>query len=210
MKLIGKLPSPFVRKTLVVLVEKALPFEMVVDGPSQPGNRIIEFSPLGKIPILVTDDGRRMIDSRVIVEYVDMLSEAMPMLPAPGAERIAVKRWEALADGICDAAVSIVAEGRRPASERSPAWIDKQRGKVERSIAVMARELDGRTSLHGSGPTLADFASAVALSYVEYRLPEVEWRGKFPDLSAFERRFAARPSFVRTANAPDRAGLDPA
>lgn len=211
MELIGRLPSPFFRKACIVLIEKRIPHTIMVDGPSQPNNRICEFSPLGKIPILVTDDGTRLFDSRVIVEFLDMGSKEMPLLPPPGPDRIAVKRLEALADGICDAAVAIVAEERnRPPHERSAAFVKNQLGKIERSVAVLARELGAREWLHGEGPTLADFVSAVALSYISYRLPPLSWRPEFPRLAAFEERFAARPSFARTANAPDRIAPDPA
>jgi glutathione S-transferase len=209
MKLIGRLPSPFVRKACVVLIEKALAFDIDADGPSQPNNRITEYSPLGKIPILMTEAGEMLFDSRVIVEYVDMLSPGRPLLPPPGPDRIAVKKWEALADGICDAAVAIVAEGRRPENERSPAWIDKQRAKIERSVPVLAGELGERKLLHGDELTLADLAAGVALSYVDYRLPEIDWRPQFPGLVAHVAQLTARPSFARTANSPNRISPDP-
>jgi glutathione S-transferase len=207
MKLIGRLPSPFVRKVSVVLLEKAVPFEVDPDGPSQPNNRICEYSPLGKIPILLTQS-EFLYDSRVIVEYVDTQSSRLPLLPPPGPERIAVKKWEALADGICDAAVAIVAEGRRPENERSPAWVEKQKGKIERSIKVLASELSERKHLHGALLTLADLVTGVALSYVDYRVPEVDWRQQFPRLAAYASELTARPSFVRTANSPDRIAAD--
>ena len=102
-----------------------------------------------------------------------------------------------------------MAERRRPENERSPAWVDKQRGKIERSIAVLAGELDERKLLHGFELTLADLAVGVALSYVDYRLPEIDWRSKFPGLVAYVAQLTGRPAFVRTANSPNRILPDP-
>src|SRR4051812_19840802 len=110
MKLIGTLSSPFVRKVRVILSYKNIHCEMVVDAPSQPGSRVTESNPLGKIPVLITDDGLPVYDSTVIAEYLDTIAPTPPLLPPVGLERIAVKRWESLADGLLDAAVAIVTE----------------------------------------------------------------------------------------------------
>src|SRR5262245_53502551 len=101
-KLIGSTSSPFVRKVRVVLAEKRIDYDFVVDPPSEPASRVPEFNPLGKVPVLVTDDGTRLFDSTVIVEYLDSVSPVTRLIPEPVRQRINVRRWEALADGIMD------------------------------------------------------------------------------------------------------------
>lgn len=121
MELIGSLSSPFVRKVRIVLTLKNLAFDMTVDSPSQPGSRVALFNPLGKIPVLRTDAGEAIYDSSVIVDYLEAIAPNPPLLPMAPLERVAVKRCEALADGLLDAAVAIVTERRREANEQSPA-----------------------------------------------------------------------------------------
>src|SRR5215813_8142366 len=102
MKLIGSYASPFVRKARIVLAEKRIEYDFVVDNPNDPGSRVSEFNPLGKVPVLVTDDGATIYDSSVIVEYLDAISPVGRLIPEPGRQRVQVKRWEALADGLLD------------------------------------------------------------------------------------------------------------
>ncbi len=141
MKLLGSVTSPFVRKVRVVLLEKRIDFEFVSDCMTGSPPPIEQFNPLGKIPALVLDDGVCLFDSQVITEYLDAISPVGHLIPEPTRERALVKRWEALSDGILDAGVAIVLELRRPENERSAAWMEKQRGKLERGLAQMSREL---------------------------------------------------------------------
>lgn len=121
MKLIGSLSSPFARKVRVVLAEKRIAYEFVIDAPSDPATRVPEFNPLGKIPVLVTEDGGKLFDSPVIVEYLDSISPVGRLIPEPIRQRVQVRRWEALADGMMDAAVLLVQEGRRSKELQSEA-----------------------------------------------------------------------------------------
>ncbi|MDE2353944.1 MAG: glutathione S-transferase N-terminal domain-containing protein, partial [Betaproteobacteria bacterium] len=132
MKLLGSVTSPFARKVRVVLLEKHIDFDFVSDCMTGSPPPIEQYNPLGKIPALVLDDGVCLFDSQVITEYLDAISPVAHLIPEPTRERALVKRWEALADGILDAGVAIVLELRRPENERSPAWLDKQRGKMDR------------------------------------------------------------------------------
>ena len=202
--LAGLLPSPFVRKVCVVLAEKNVDYRMFVQGASWPDTRIPEFNPLGKIPVLIVDDKRTLFDSRVIVEYIDGIAPAPRLIPDDFDARIDVRRWEALADGACDAAVAIVAENRRVESERSATFIAKQAGKVERAIAEMARSLGDRDHCVGDSLTLADIAGGVALAYIDYRMVEIPWRSQYPALARFADAMHERPSFQRTRNDPSR------
>src|SRR3954467_6788201 len=137
MKLIGSPGSPDVRKVPVVLAEKKIDYESSINRPSNPDSRVAEFNPLGKIPVLVRDDGRTVYDSVVIVEYLEGLVAEPRLIPAAFEERIEVKRWEALGDGIADATVLVSHDLREPEAQRKPAaWYAKQRMKIQRGLAT--------------------------------------------------------------------------
>ena len=115
MKLLGSLTSPYVRKARVVLVEKRIEYTFELDDPWDEKSRVADANPLGKVPVLVLDDDSTLFDSRVIVEFLDSVSPISRLIPSNNREKIEVKRWEALADGVLDAAVAVVLERRRPA-----------------------------------------------------------------------------------------------
>src|ERR1700757_1136627 len=123
MKLIGSLTSPYVRKVRVVLAEKKLDYNFVLEDVWS-SDAILSSNPLGKVPVLVMEGGEAVFDSRVIVEYVDTLSPVGRLIPQSGRERVEVRCWEALADGMLDAAVLIRLEGVvREAEQRSESWV---------------------------------------------------------------------------------------
>ena len=144
LKLIAAKTSPYVRKVRIALAEKKIEYQMLEVSPGEPGNPVHNWSPLGKVPVLVLDDGTRLFDSRVIVEYIDTVSPVSRLIPEPNRQRIEVKRWEALADGICDATQAIVIESRRPAKQQSKDWIERQQRKVGEAVAELSRELEER------------------------------------------------------------------
>src|SRR5258705_2034101 len=113
MKLIAGPTSPYSRKVRVVLAEKRIEYEFVIDGPGDPGSKVSNYNPLGKIPVLVLDDDTTLFDSRVIVEYLDNASPVGRLIPDDTRHRIQVRRWEALADGCTDAVVAVTYEKRR-------------------------------------------------------------------------------------------------
>ena len=201
MRLLGA-SGPYVRKVRIALAEKRLAFELVEQSPYVADSPIAELNPLGKMPVLVTDDGTALYDSRVIVEYVDTLSPVNRLLPDAGMPRVAIKRWEALADGVCDALVALVTERKRPATPEGDAWIGRQREKIERGVGEIARELGTKPWCGGERFSLADIATGCALFHLDLRLPDFLWRARHPDLAALAARLAARPSFVETAPAP--------
>jgi glutathione S-transferase len=141
LKLIASPTSPYARKARIVLAEKKIEYQMIETSAWEPGNPAHAYNPLGKLPVLILDDGTHLYDSRVIVEYIDLVSPVSRLIPEPARQRIAVKKWEALADGVCDAASAIVLERRRPAREQSDAWIERQRRKIDEGVAELAREL---------------------------------------------------------------------
>ena len=199
MKLFGTPGSPYVRKVRVVLAEKHMTYDYVIDRPSLPESRVPEFNPLGKIPVLVCDDGRAVYDSAVIVEFLDGLVAEPRLIPAAFNDRIEVRRWEALGDGIADAAVAISHNLRKPEAEREPAaWYDRQRQKIERALAVMEKDLGDRAFCYGTGFTLADIAAGFAVGYLDQVLPQMDWRKSAPNLKRHTERMAARASFSST------------
>lgn len=194
MKLIGTTTSPFVRKVRIVLAEKKIEAEFQIDSPWTPDTHVPDVNPLGKIPVLILDDGSPMFDSRVIVEYLDNVTPNNKLMPAPNRERMEVKRWEALADGVCEAGVAAFLEGKRPKNEKSPAWIKRQREKITRSLDFMAGELGEGTWCMGTHFSLAD----VALGYLDFRFPDIDWRVAHSGLARVYEKLMQRPSFAET------------
>lgn len=198
MKLIGSHTSPFTRKVRVVLAEKKIEAEFVIESPHTPDSKVPDFNPLGKIPVLVLDDDSTLFDSRVIVDYLDNMTPNNKLLPGPNRERIEVRRWEALADGCCDAAVLVVMENKRPAKERSKAWIDRQMGKVARSVDFIAAELGEKSWCMGTHFSLADIVVGCALGYLDFRFAEIDWRTRHANLARLYEKLMQRPSFAET------------
>ena len=142
MKLIGSAASPYVRKVRVVLAEKRLDYQFVIEDVWSADTTIAHSNPLGKVPCLIMEGGEAMFDSRVIVEYIDTLSPVGKLIPQQSRERAEVKTWEALADGVMDAGVLWRLEATwsgRADAERSAAWIERQRAKVQAGVAAMAK-----------------------------------------------------------------------
>jgi glutathione S-transferase len=202
MKLIGAVTSPYVRKARIVMAEKKLEFQFVTEDVWSAETRIMESNPLGKVPCLVMEGGEAVFDSRVIVEYLDALSPVGRLIPASGRERVEVKTWEALADGLLDASILARLEATWPgrtSEQRSQAWIDRQMGKITASLAAMSRGLGEKPFCHGNSLTLADVAVGCALGYLDFRFPDVQWREPYPNLARLYEKLAQRQSFVDTA-----------
>lgn len=198
MKLIGSLTSPFVRKVRLVAAEKFIEYQLVVDVPWEADTRVPDFNPLGKVPVWVLEDGKTLFDSRVIVEYLDNISPAGYVLPKEPRQRITVKRWEALADGVCDAAALVFVEKKRPIGQQSPEWIRRQMAKVNAGLKTMSDDLGQQTWCTGEIFCLADIALGCALGYLDFRFPEIDWRREHPKLSELYARLLQRPAFKDT------------
>lgn len=199
MKIIGSSTSPYVRKVRIVMAEKKLDFQYLEENVWAPDTTIADANPLGKVPCLVMEGGEAVFDSRVIVEYLDTLSPVGKLIPPSGRERVEVKTWEALADGVLDAAVLARLEatwpGREPA-QRSQAWIDRQLAKIDRSLQAMADGLGERPFCHGIHFTLADVAVGCALGYLDFRFAHIDWRERHPNLARLQEKLSQRPSFA--------------
>lgn len=199
MKLIGALASPYVRKVRIVLAEKKLDYKLELENVWADDTRIQQSNPLGKVPCLVMEDGEAVFDSRVICEYLDTLSPVGKLIPPSGRERAEVRCWEALADGLTDAAVQIRVEAMfHDEASRSQALIDRQRSKIDEGLRAMARGLDERQWCASNRLTLADVAVVCALGYLDFRYPEIAWRDTHPNLADHFERMSARPSVADT------------
>jgi glutathione S-transferase len=201
MKLIGSPASPYVRKARVVLAEKKLDYQFQAEDVWSSATRIGESNPLGKVPCLVLEGGEAVFDSRVIVEYLDTLSPVGRLIPASGRERVEVKTWEALADGVLDAAILARMEAtwpQRREGERSQAWIERQMGKVRAGLQAMAKGLGDKPHCCGVHLSLADIAAGCALAWLEFRFPQLAWRADHPSLGRLLDKLAQRPSFAQT------------
>jgi glutathione S-transferase len=201
MKLIGSPTSPYVRKVRVVMAEKKLDFQLLNEDPWN-AEVVLKSNPLGKVPCLVMEGGEAVFDSRVIVEYLDTLSPVGKLIPPSGRERIEVRTWEALGDGLLDAAILARLEatwsGRTP-EQRSQAWIDRQMSRVETTLKAMSQGLGEKPWCHGNAFTLADIAVGCALGYLDYRFAHIAWREMYPNLHKLHDKLAARPSFIDSA-----------
>ena len=201
MKLIGSLTSPYVRKVRVVMAEKKLDFQFVLEDVWG-ADEILKSNPLGKVPCLVMEGGEAVFDSRVIVEYLDTLSPVGKLMPPTGRERIEVRTWEALADGLLDASILARMEATwsgRTAEQRSQAWIDRQMSRVTAALQAMAQGLGDKPYCAGNHFSLADVAVGCALGYLDFRYAHIDWRADHPNLQRLHDKLAARPSFIDSA-----------
>lgn len=198
MRLITSLTSPYGRKARIVLLEKKIPFQLQEENPWAADSPVSRFNPLGKVPVLVLEDGVSVFESRVIVEYLDPLSPVGHLIPADPKSRMAVRGIEALADGVTDAAVAVVLERKRPPERQDAEWIARELAARDRGLAALADALGERTWYAGNAMTLADIACGCALGYLDLRFPDLDWRFAHPNLARLMDRLMARPSFRDT------------
>jgi glutathione S-transferase len=200
MKLFITPTSPYARKVRIVLAEKHIECELVVvPSLAAPESPVPEHNPLGKVPTLVLDDGSSLFDSVVIVDYLDHKTPVARLIPQDNNHRAAVRCWEALADGLCDAAVAVVMEKRREPEKQDATTIERQMLKVTRGLAHMAKEMGEGKWTTGDRFTLADIAVGVALGYIDLRMPELGWRAAYPNLGRLYEQMLAKPSFKDSA-----------
>lgn len=196
MQLYGSLTSPYVRKIRILIQEKRLPVEFIVEGPSDPAGHVSALNPLGKVPVLVRENGEALFDSPVIMEYLDHLSEPA-LIPPISEERWQALRWHALAQGIMDATVARLMETRRPPAQRSQESVAKQEHKIHNALRFAAERLPGSDALVGQRFSIADIAMGTALAYVDFRYSDA-WHVEHAELSRWFAVLQARPSFLAT------------
>ena len=195
MKLLGTPTSPYVRKVQLVLLEKDIPHEYLVDAPREPGSLVVRVNPLGRIPALILDDETCVFDSPVIAEYVDSLNDTPILIPrGDGLARMQVKRWEALADGIMDSTFTVRGERLRPEEKQETANITLHNNAISRALDFASASLGANPWTYGEMLSLGDLALFSALVYLDLRQPERDWRSAHPNLASLFDRIAARPS----------------
>jgi glutathione S-transferase len=192
--------SPFVRKVRIAAALLGLDSEITLEraDTTDPNDSLRKTNPLGKIPVLIVEDGSAIYDSRVILDYLDERAGGGKIVPRHGAKRLAALRLQALCDGILDASILTVYEGRfRKPDMHEPKWLDLQAGKVARALAVLEAappSLDASQAL----PDVGQITLACALGYRDFRFGG-SWRGEHPRLVAWLDNFAARvPAFTAT------------
>ena len=197
MKLVGSYTSPFVRKLSILLLEKGITFEFINELPYNADNGVAQFNPLGKVPVLVTEEGECWFDSPIIAEYIELMNVAPAMLPRDPLESLRVRKIEALADGIMEAWLVSVREQARPAAQQSEDELLRQREKINRSLDVLEGYLvDG--TLKTDTVNLATIAIACAVGYLNFRRVAPGWCVDRPHLVKLVENLFSRESFART------------
>jgi glutathione S-transferase len=190
-------PSPFGRKIKLAMSILGLDSQATIEkaDPTDAGDSIRRQNPLGKIPALIVEDGTVLYDSPVILEYLDHRAGGGKILPRESNARFAALTLQALCDGILDACILLVYEGRwRPVEKHEPKWIDHQTGKVERAFAVLEANPPALTAV----PDVGQITLACALGYQDLRFGG-KWRASYPRLLKWHDEFEARvPAFAAT------------
>lgn len=199
MKLFSSKTSPFARKVRVAILELGLEglVEEVFTDWSANEPEFLTANPLGQVPALITDKGEILPDSNLIIEYLQTRGGTLTSLPRGSARWSKLKRAK-LADGIIEAAVSVLLESRRPDGERSASWIARKQAAIERSLDVLEQDAD---SLLAEVPSVVEITAGCALGYLDFRFANLNWRQARPALANWYAAFAQRDAMAKTAPA---------
>ncbi len=198
MKLLYIPNSPYARKVRIVALEKHIDLELQEVVLADPACIVSNHNPLGKVPVLILDDGDNLYDSRVIVEYLDNRAPGTHLIPTENTSKIATRRWEALSDGVCDAAIIAMLESRRPEALQSQVIIERQLNKVMRGLEVLNLDITKKKWCVNETFSLADIALGCMLSYVDLRFKSLNWQEQCPNLAKHYGILVKRPSFKNT------------
>lgn len=202
MKLYASLASSFARKIRVMLIEKSAKHEVEMVNLWEP-NVLKNINPIGKVPALQLDDGRVLISSPLIADYVDSRFQNPRFIPEDPEQRIEVRRWEAFADGTMDAVSASLYEMRfHDEAKCSQDWLDRQRGKIDAGFAALEQMLGNRPWCVGDTMSLADIAIACHLGFITLRAPQFFPQEKYPNLAQLWKSMEARESMKQTAPPP--------
>jgi glutathione S-transferase len=197
-KLLSAKPSPYARKVRIQLAEKGIPFELVTEVPWNADTQTPRWNPLEKLPVLICPDGSSVFESRYISEWIEARHPEHPLMPRDVDGMLAVKRFEVIVDGACDALILQLFEKARGEGLSSQPWMDRQRRKVDGALRELSRMVGDREYCVGDSFTMADVATGTLLGYMSVRWPQIDWQSAYPNLAAFHRRVEARPSFAAT------------
>jgi glutathione S-transferase len=199
MKLYASAASSFARKIRVILLEKGIEHELVLVNLWEP-NKLHEVNPLGKVPALQLEDGRVLVSSPLVADFIDYRYPSPRLIPEDFEARTEVRRCEALADGSMDAVSATLYEMRfHDEAKRSEAWIDRQRKKFEAGFKALEAMLDGRQWCVGDKMTLADISVACHVGFIYLRVPQYFPADTYPGLARLWRSMEERDSFRKTA-----------
>ena len=198
MKLLYTINSPYARKVRIVAIEKHIELELQEVILADPDYIVKQHNPLGKVPVLILDNLENLYDSTVIAEYLDYLTPLAHLIPQDHNSRILVRRWEALADGICDAAVAAMLEARKPIEQQSTAFTEKQLDKVLRGLEMLNVDITKKKWCVNETFSLADISVGCMLGYVDLRFKQLKWQDRFTNLAKHYSVLIKRPSFKQT------------
>ncbi len=189
--------SPYVRKVMATAIETGLDSEIekIPTNPWDAATDLPSDNPIGKVPALVIDGARVLFDSPVICEYLDSLHDGAKLYPPSGDARWSALRLQALGDGILDAAVLRLLEGRRPEERQSPDWVERQKNVVNRALDTLEKEVD---TLQGDGAGIGQITVGCALGYLHFRFPNDDWRSGRAKLTEWYEKFSQRASMKET------------
>ena len=198
MKLIIATPSPYARKIRVIMREKKIKFEEIIDVPWNTNTLTHGLNPLGKIPILLREDHEPLFDSKVIAQYLDNFKPNPLFYPTNLEENTYAKLLETVADGICDSIVLIFLENSRKETLRSKTWIKRQERKIVEGIKFLANNLQEKKYFVGNFFCIADISVFTCLEYLDLRFPKFRWRDKYQNLVSYWEIHQNRQSFLET------------
>jgi glutathione S-transferase len=196
MRLFGSLTSPYVRKARVLIHEKQLPVELVVEDPWSEDSPIIEKNPLSKVPVLEIAPEQYYFESSLVVHFLDHV-DGKSLTPTDPQNYWQAQWWQALGNGIIDAAIQRIFETRRPQEHQLQDRMEREAQRIRRAIALAEKTFAGGDFLLANRFTLADLVLGVALQYVDFRYPH-DWRASSPKLAQWHAGIASRRSFEET------------
>ena len=198
MKLIIATPSPFARKARVVLREKNIDCEEIVDIPWNKDTLTKGLNPIGKIPILLQEGNTPIFDSKVIVQYLEYLKQEPRIYPLDPRDNISARLIETTFDGVCDAVVLIFLENSRNKDLRSNNWLKRQEKKIYNGIEYLSDNLGNKKYFVGNDFSIADICGISCLEYLDLRFSKFHWRRDYPNLENYWHTHKDRKSFLET------------
>ena len=198
MKLITATPSPYARKVRVVLREKNIDCEEIIDIPWNKDTLTKDLNPIGKIPILLQDEMAPLYDSKVIIQYLEYLKQELRMYPLDPKDNISARLIEATFDGVCDAVVLVFLENSRNKNLRSNDWVKRQEKKIYKGIEYLSGDLRNKNYFIGNGFSIADVCGISCLEYLDLRFSKFNWRREYPNLENYWHIHRDRKSFLET------------
>jgi glutathione S-transferase len=189
-------------RSVISLAGIGAPFELVTENPWNRGASTPDLNPLGKVPVLILEDGSTIYESSYVLEWLEVHYPSPPLFPTDPLQRLAARKIEVLADGVCDAIVLSLMEGLRAKEHRSQPWRDRQARKIEGGLAEVARLVPEQGFCVGNTFGLADLSAGTMLGYLSGRYPSLDWRTQYPHLATFHDRLLERTSFRDTQPVP--------